>query len=135
MLLWIGIWLKSSPVSIVCMYQVLKVRPRDTSKENQFTLRWENSRILHTLSLSLFSHFTLRQRGGNRGLYTYFGCLPSLDPLSPLPPTALPQRVISSLSLLSHLISQPSVIAPQIHPSPQEKPSTREETLKHRKNK
>ena len=111
---------------------VLKVKPRDTSRKPVHSKVGELSNSAHTArSLTPLQD----NEEGTGGLYTYFGCLPSLDPLSPLPPTALPQRVISSLSLLSHLISQPSVIAPQIHPSPQEKPSTREETLKHRKNK
>ena len=74
--------------------------------QNQFTLKVGRehknfSPIVLTLSPG--------QSGGNRGLYTYFRYLPRLWPLSPLPPTPLLQRVLSSVLYLS------LVIAPQYY--------------------
>ena len=94
-----------------------------TLQENQFTLRVDEA---HSNSHSTATENSLEQEEGTRGLYTYFGCLPRLLSLSPLPPTALPQRVISSVSLLSHLISQPSVISVRFAPSLKENSLPRE---------
>ena len=78
----------------------LKVKPHDTSREPVHSKVGELSNSAHTLALS---HSLSDNEEGTGGLYTYFGCLQSLDPLSPLPPTPLLQMVISSV--LSLLIS------------------------------
>ena len=79
---------------------------------------------LHTLSHShahthsrthTHTHTLSNKEEGTGGLYTYFGCLPRLLSLSPLPPTALPQRVISSLLPLFPHISL-VIIFPQYAP-------------------